>query len=194
MKIALSRFLRCAIAVLLCGVSSQGAWALTATFTEIPKDSNVDYIETTVHDFLVYDEEGRPTLNLNPAIADPDRKVIEMIKPGIDIDEKSVRLRIGKELALYPEQCKDNMLFEFIVAEIPDIQNYLPDVKDKRRITAIHIHQCLQEPPPECFYSIHETGAFTFDIGDLTLHLIRCRVAMERHIEAGKPFFNGEAE
>ncbi len=152
-----------------------------------------EYHEVIVPNFLIFDEDNAPKLNLNARVKDPDQIVIDAIKPGIPIHIESTQKQIAGELAKYPESCRDDLVLDLMIEPVVNIDRYLPNVKDKRRITMINIYGCLARTPLECSYALSDNGAITFDIGDLTKHLKFCRLALERDIKAGKPFAAREA-
>jgi|GEM_PF-4865369 len=136
-------------------------------------------------EILGYDASGQAILLLDAQRA-TDKAVIEMLKPGIPIDRDNIQRQIAQSLDEYPPPCKDRLNMDLIVAPISDIDTWLPNVKDKRRIQEINLQGCLKETPKECRYSISDNGAFDFDIGSLTKRLKVCRMALERDIAAGK--------
>jgi len=182
---------------LLLFLVSQSALAFSLNIKEYDQDYFGNLVQQQrLDEILGYDEAGQPILLLDPRRT-ADKAIIEMIKPGIPIDQDNIQRQIAQSLDEYPQPCKDRLNINLVVAPVSDIDTWLPNVKDKRRIQSIRLFGCLKETPSECHYSMLDNGAFDFDIGDLQSRLRRCSEALHRDIAAGKalddPYLNKTA-
>lgn len=188
----LSRLLRhigmtCLACGMLFSVTQAQAWSIRVWETD--KAEFGDTLQWfDVDNLVTKDAQGEPILNLQPDKVDAHRKLIELLLPGMPIDQKPVQRDIAKILAGFPRQCEATYKILATVAPIEGIDKWIPGVTDKRRIYYINVINCLENMPSECSNCLCDTGGIDFGINSLSGFLQRCSDALHRGIEAGKPF------
>lgn len=175
---------------------SASAWA--EPFLKLVETEYTDgpvKVRIRVPNLLIFDVAGKPHLALDP-LGNPDHaRVIDILRPGIPIDQENIRDDIASLLAQFPQPClngpsEQGLSFALLVSPIEDIDRFVPDVIDKRRITSVYLSRCLAETPKACLYSQKYTGAVDFDIGSLRRVLRECRDATNAAVEGGARYFD----
>lgn len=141
-----------------------------------------------VDDALGTDDQGHPDFNLQPEANAEHKALIDLLAPGVSFDDPKVRKEVAGILYTLPPQCREHSELVLKVNPIGDITAWLPDVKDKRRITILAVNQCLAETPPECRYCLCQDGGFNFTLGDLKQVLQGCASAVNEAVKKGAAF------
>lgn len=137
---------------------------------------------------LGHDTSGKPYLKLDPEQDPKAREVIELLRHGVQFDQPKVRDEIAGILDRFPWQCKANMELILKVNPIEDIDAWVPNVTDNRRITIVAVNECLKETPKECRYCLCDEGGFDFPLGSLKRVLRDCQTAVDTAVKAGAAF------
>lgn len=134
-----------------------------------------------IADFLRWNADGEPELNVHRNNARSDDALVELLRPGLPtIDSPETRKEIATLLASIPAMCHDNAYLWITVMPIEGLDRLQSGVTDTRRIYRIGILDCTDQPPDECGYSMADSGSSDFDLGSLAYFIDGCKSALER--------------
>ncbi|HEY1182215.1 MAG TPA: hypothetical protein VGE56_07930 [Rhodocyclaceae bacterium] len=145
---------------------------------ETERIGGAEKIFLTEPDALRMDAQGHPIL-LPEILSDPKHKAMAAIlDPGMPFSGAGLRRELGDLLSAYPGSCRSAtppLSVTLLVTQVEDLSNFLPEITDERRITAVHIGDCAAVDQPECSYDNNKTGELDFDEGMLKGVLRKCR-------------------
>lgn len=149
--------------------------------------SQAEVIQTIKLENLLVRKADRPALNLDSSAG---HRLIELLRPGIPIDQAATQDRIAQVLASFPVQCQtNNVVIDATIKPIPELEFWSSGkVRDKRRIYDIAVYGCLEEIPKECDYCLCDNGGFDFNLVALTGFLANCKDAINRDSAAGAAY------
>ena len=136
----------------------------------------------------VLGETPKPHLKLYPERNAEHGKLIDILAAGMPFEEVGIRDQTAEILAGFPGACKPVMGMSMMVSPIEHIDTILPGVRDKRRIVALFVGNCLAERLEECVYDQDDTGEVNFELGNLLGILKECRDATNAAVERGAPY------
>lgn len=71
---------------------------------------------------------------------------------------------------------------------IEDIDRWVPNVTDNRRITIVSVNGCLKQTPKACQYCLCQEGGYDFPLGSLKRVLRDCQEAVNAAVKDGAEF------
>lgn len=97
-----------------------------------------------------------------------------------------VRDEIAAVLHGLPAACKQGSELVLKLNPIEDIDVWVPNVTDNRRITIVAVNGCAEPVPKACRYCLCQDGGFNFTLGDLKQVLGMCSDALHEQREERK--------
>lgn len=127
-----------------------------------------------IDNVLAQDAEGF-YLDVHPSTKVTHKQALDLLAPGVPIYDVKIQRQLAKLLGGFPTPCLDNLSLTLLVSPVEDIDQFVPGVQDKRRITAVYVGDCLAVDLAECEHDRTKTGEVDFTIGQLAGVLRRCR-------------------
>ncbi|WP_373489347.1 hypothetical protein [Blastomonas sp.] len=131
-----------------------------------------------VPDVLGYDRTGKPYLKLDAARNAEHKAIVDLLAPGIGFDRPEVRDEIAALLHGLPAACKQRSELVLKLNPIEDIDRWVPNVTDNRRITIVAVNGCAEPVPKACRYCLCQEGGYDFPLGSLKRVLRDCSDAL----------------